>query len=210
MGLGIQHSIMWGNEEVGTDGKGESTGRDTSVWTSVVYGESCSLHGAFHQRAFNTATWNTRWKQELGMRTRVITGTVGSCRVMRECSMCDWQILPFCGFIWIIKRVYRRSSALVLTHVLCIVTVVQTHTMDAKMAHHVLYLPAAPTCTLGIMASHHACLHIVHRWQSWPLWWSQPKPKGKNYSFSVQGKIYISEKPHEECSFQKKKKHVSP
>lgn len=126
---------------------------------------------------------------------------------MRESSLCNWHILPFCGFIWIIKKslqmIFNSSSH--YTHYLLLWKTQKTNLLKG---HSVFHLPVAPAYVLRIVAPHQACPHILHRWQSWALDWSQPKPRGTNYSFSVQGKTYISEKLHEKCSFKKKQKNI--
>lgn len=111
-GDGHSAALHSSSEEKKKKGWRESRQRDT--WTQLVYVESCSLHGTFHQKPFNIATWNTWW-MGVGKRTRVITGKVGG---IESCGsgVCVAGISSCFAVSCESLRTYRRMSPPFSTH----------------------------------------------------------------------------------------------
>lgn len=138
-GDGHSATLHSSSEEKTEKGWGESRQRDT--WTQLVYVESCSLHGTFHQKPFNIATWNTWW-MGVGKRTRVITGEVGG---IESCGsgVCVAGISSCFAVSCESLRTYRRMSPPFSTHGLFIGVNEQAHRMNLQKG---LILPASTAC----------------------------------------------------------------
>lgn len=196
-GGGHSATLHSSSEEKKKEGQGKKRQRD--VWTLLVYVEFCPLHGAFHQRFFNIATWNTWW---MGARTRVIIGTVGG---IKSCGrgVCVTDIssrfVASCESL----RIWGGSLPPFFTQIFFYCSgCTSLQNEPAKGTHHVFLRHAASACMPVHLASHQACLNIVRRWQSWSGR-GNPNKKAQTIHFLGGEKLTSVKRLHEKCCFQK-------
>lgn len=63
----------------------------------------------------------------------------GSHRVMWECSLRNWHVLPFCGFMWIIKKSWEKNFTSASRTWLFIVAVVQAVHRRNLLKGHIMF-----------------------------------------------------------------------
>lgn len=152
------------------------------------------LTWGFPLKAFQHSNMKHMLEMGVGERTRVIIGMVGVTESWGS-AVCVTGISSRSVVLYeSLRRVYRRLSTLVLIHVLFIVAVVQTHRVNLLKGHIVFFTRCSSLHALVLWFFIKHVFILYTDGNADLLGGGSPNQKGTNYSFSEQGKNYISDK----------------
>lgn len=103
-----------------------------------------------------------------------------SDKVMWEWILCKWHLLPVVSESCKTPPSKKKKKKLIASSHgwTFLAAAVWAHIRKPVKRTHQLFLCfPAPVLILVPVAPDAACLHVVHRWQSWPPGWRQPKPE---------------------------------